>query len=435
MPKRYVFWRGPDSKPISGPRGAPTEILRNWGLKTEVTKEGKTSWNMFNPRYDEALKMAVFIGDDGIELNSSDASRIVLEALREEAKSVGGGKPIDPGKFLTRADMLAANFFKTPRTDYVLITTLSVRNMPVEKVTVGGTEIRFLKDRSFYRLPKVLAELPGHSPYQVHIKATQYQWVAIATSGRSWAEAIDSAMHAVSLFRAIWTMAKTYGRKTIRFGSGLAIPISVIHIGPVQTLHRQDGEPVSDEFYWRDTDPRPDRDIFDPRNDWEQLQKIQDHVQNKLVSLPYRVEIEQILIRYIAALDNPDYDVASLQMWAILETITDTVGRYDETAKRAAWIWVERVLGKQVVECLRIQRNRYVHASQPSNEREEGTHLVKAVVEPLLEFLIDNGFNVSSISEFAEVLALPTDQKELRRQKSLIETGLRIHQPPLDYSI
>lgn len=435
MSKRYVFWRGPDSKPISGSGGAPTEILRKWGMNTNVSKDGNVSWDMFKATYEEAIIMAVFIGDGSTELNGTDTQRIVVRALRDEAKAIGGSKPILAENFVARANELAAEFYRTPISDFIGVTSISVQSMPVGSLPAGDGSIRFLTDRRAFRLPKVLADLPERSPYQFHIKSTKYQWVAVPTSGRSWAEALDRFMHSVSLLRAFWTFGITYGRRSLRFGSGISVPLAAIHIGPVHTLHRPDGEPVSDEFYWRDSDPRPDRETFDPRPEWERLKAFHESIQARLLSLPYRQELENILIRYIGALDSPDYDVASLQMWSLLEAITNTIGRYEETAKRAAWIWTERTLGKQVVECLRIQRNRFVHVSRASNQPEDGAYLMKGVIEPLIQMLIDNGLNVTSLAEVAEVLALPTDALELARRKSLIETAIHVHGQEVEYVI
>jgi len=76
--------------------------------------------------------------------------------------------------------------------------------------------------------------------------------------------------------------------------------------------------------------------------------------------LPYRREFEQLLLRYIAALDEPNPNIAFLQLWGILEAITNTVeARYDETIRRAGWVFVksERPMMREVLESLRHHRN------------------------------------------------------------------------------
>jgi hypothetical protein len=138
-----------------------------------------------------------------------------------------------------------------------------------------------------------------------------------------------------------------------------------VHAGHVHTLHNPDKTVVSEDYFWREKDPREDRELFEPGSGWKTADRHRRLVTRRVAKLKYRGEMEQILVRYVDAMDRTDYDVEFLHMWALLEKITDTIGaKYDETIKGASWFLKEGLKGQQLLECIRKQRNRYVHSSQ-----------------------------------------------------------------------
>jgi hypothetical protein len=207
----------------------------------------------------------------------------------------------------------------------------------------------------------------------------------------------------------------------MRLGSGRRAPIGVIHTGPVHTLHNSDGSAAKDEYYWFDPDYTTDHELFKQHDRWPELEKDRRWAIRRISKLPYRKELEEVLIRYIVALDQPNPNVAFLQLWGILERITNTVGgQYDETIKRACWVYVrkERPLMKEILESLRHHRNRYVHSGNAGHETEQITFRIKSFVDPHLARLLNNRFKVQSLQEYGDFLAYPTDLKALERMRS-----------------
>jgi hypothetical protein len=137
-----------------------------------------------------------------------------------------------------------------------------------------------------------------------------------------------------------------------------------------------------------------------------------------MAKLPYRIDLEQLLIRYAGALEQSDFDVCLLQLWALLEKLTNTVGaNYDETIRRTVWPYRDRSAAKESLECVRLRRNRYVHAAKSSDEREQLVYLIKSFIDPHLLYLVRNDFGVATLEEYAAHLALPADPKVLDRQR------------------
>jgi hypothetical protein len=273
--------------------------------------------------------------------------------------------------------------------------------------------------------------MPDSNPYRAHLNNTKYRWIAVSVEGRTQRQAVLRALFAINLLRSLWTMAVTYGRKSIGFGgSKRPAPLSVVHSGPVHILYHSNRQPAQEELFWRQPDPRGDWDLFQPSVPWSQLEKHRRAACRSISALPFEKEFIELMVRYISALDQTDHDVAFLQMWSILEKVTDTIGaKYEETIKRATWLWVNRSLGREVLECIRIQRNRYVHASRSAEAPDEAAHLIKSVLEPLLLQLLQNIFKVRTIRDFAEVLAMPVDPSRLRELGRRIKMAEKIHTP------
>ena len=202
----------------------------------------------------------------------------------------------------------------------------------------------------------------------------------------------------------------------------------MIHTGPVFTLHNLDGTAADERYYWFDSNYIGEQELFCRDERWPELEKDRRWAMRRLSSVPYRKELEELLIRYIAALDQPNPNVAFLQLWSILERITNTVGsKYDETIDRACSVYVrkDRALMKEDLQSLRHHRNRYVHTGQAGNVTEQIAYRIKAFVDPHLVRLLNNPFKVESFREYAELLTYPTDLKALERMRSLSARAIR----------
>lgn len=123
--------------------------------------------------------------------------------------------------------------------------------------------------------------------------------------------------------------------------------------------------------------------------------------------------------------------IAFLQMWSILEKITNTIGgKYDETINRAIWPFLkqDRLIAKDMLESLRCCRNQYVHSGKVGQESDQIAYTIKSFVDPHLLKLISNPFNVQSFEEYGEFLALPTDATVLRQRTRMLTQALKVMQ-------
>lgn len=428
--KRYTFFRNPHGQPQGGTDGryAPAHVLAEIGRASSLGEQGEPRWQgFFLPKYDPALRLVgVIVGPDQRELNEDDTWEIFQRAIRAAVKTAPG-KPITPAVFRGEADRLAAEYYRKPQTDYVLISSLSVDALPSEPISIAGCEISHLPDRSSaFPLPKVLATRNRDTPIEAHLASSKYLQVKVTTRGRSTHAAVADALDALNLLRGLWSLFATVRAWKLSGGITSHEPIGVIHMGPVQTLHTSSGTPV-DNVFWYDPDFVEDRPLFTGKGKWPQIEQNRVASMKKMAELGYRRELEGLLVRYAAALDQRNPDLAFLQMWSILEKITSTgVMKYDETIKRAIWPYAKdvRPIVKDMLEALRHRRNQYVHSGKGAGDADRIAYSIKEIIDPHLLDLIRNPFEVKSLEDYGRILDLPTDAAALEWRRRSAERAL-----------
>ena len=426
----YVFWRKPDGKPyrLDDGKYAPTALLARIGEAARVDQKRGVSWQgWWVYEYDLAIRSAVVVLDpNGDELNERDTWSLVDGAIRTIIKKQDGGTPVNHRDVIKEANARASAHFRKPITDYTLVSSLSVDSFPARRIRVHDRFVSPLRERGKrFPYPEVLCRQARGTAIEGHLECTAYRPVKVKTAGRSVHEAVDNAIRALSLLRGLWTLFATYGSVTRRYGSPKQIPLGVIHAGPVHTLHQSDGTLV-EEYYWYDPDYAGDQELYKPKDGWDKIEKHRRWASRRLRQLPYRRDLEDLIIRYATGLDHLNLDVAFLQLWGILEKVTDTVGgKYDETIKQAIWVYEDRQEAKQLLQSLRFRRNQFVHAAKSSEERDQIVFMIKSFVEPHLLRLIRNDFRVRSLQEYGKFLSLPTNVDSLETRWRQLGQALR----------
>lgn len=431
MSKPYVFWRTQKGEPYKNNDGkyAPRALLEQLGeSQIDNSIENGFSWHLFDlPNYEFIVcSMMVVLDPDGNELNETDTKIIGQKAIRSIREKQDNRSKIDPNKLIETANKEAAKYFRKPINEYILITSLSVDELPLRQINVNDCQISVIERSNNFNYPESLRDSFNESLLRNHLTSTNYLRVKVKTSGRSIFEASDKALESLSLLRGLWTLFGTINKKTKRFGSKKEEPIGVISIGPVHTLHHPDGSPATDLF-WYEPGYLRDAPIFKPSNGWEVVKKEQQIAIRKLKKHPFGSMVERLIMRYAEALDQSNLDQAFLQMWSILEKITDTIGaNYDKTIERAIWLYKDRNVAKEKLEFLRFRRNQYVHSAKTSKEGDVVAYLMKHFIDSHLRRLIFNEMKVSSIAEYGKFLSLSTSIASLEKSRQKINYALRL---------
>lgn len=421
MSKQYAFWREPTGKPHKADDAnyAPVALLTEIGETATLDERGGISWPGLWLRESKAaiLSAIAILDSNGHEVNDHDARRIAWDGIKATIKNHGGQKKLVPKDVIRSVNKAAASHLRKRVDRYVLLSSLSISDFPATRIRVGDTEISPLKRRpTRFPQPDVLKLEKSRTPLKRHDASAQYQIVKVKTAGRSIFEAAQRGLDALNLLRGLWTLLATRGSRSMSFGNLRYVRIGVIHAGPEHTLHHPNGELVGN-IYWYDPDYGGDRELYKPNNGWKRIEADRRWAARRMRRLPYRNDIERLLIRYAAALDHSNLDVAFLQMWSILEKMTNTVGGgYNETIRRATWSFADRHLARPLLESVRLRRNQFVHAAQSSQDRQEVAYMIKSFVEPHLLHLLRNDFRVESLEEYGEFLRLPVNVETLEKR-------------------
>ena len=314
MARRYAFWRSPSGHLYRGndDKYAPTTLLAEIGKSASINTEGKIQWEGLSVlRLEQGVRGAlVIIDSSGDELNATDTWEIVRTSMSQVIKNRSGNAPIAPAHLMTEVDRRAAAYYRQPTQPYILCTSLSIRSFPAKSLKCGDCEIASMKRRM--AIPPIMEIESDQSRYGKHIKQSKYQRIRIRTSGRTIHEAASKALNALHLLRGYWNLFATYRSWQINIGSNRTQSLGVVHAGPVHTLHNPGGSFVNDMF-WYEQDYIEDAELFQPPMGWPPIEKDRRWAARRVRYLPYRREVEGLLVRYALAHDQVNLDVAFLR--------------------------------------------------------------------------------------------------------------------------
>ncbi len=213
----------------------------------------------------------------------------------------------------------------------------------------------------------------------------------VGVNGRDQTEAGYRALDAIDELRGYWNLFLNY-RLDWRTTFGAAQPINKIRRGKIETLHDRNGIIVDGPNKWVDTTYVADGPLH--KLDRQQAEYLRENTQifrNKIEISPLKSEIKESLRKYSTALDKWDMQVSFLELWALLEYLTDTANRsYDALVRRAAVFRNPYQDGLTIMQHLRSRRNTVVHVSEYQYDSEALTFQLKWFVERLLLFYMDN---------------------------------------------
>lgn len=429
MTARHVFWRDATGNASKDEKWAPAQVLAEIGKAAKINDEGGVQWESLFvlQRYDTTVRSKVVIlGANGEELNGHDAWGIVRRAMIDVIKKDGGGTPIGLGRFISKGNELARKFFAQPTSDFHLVSSVSVKSFPFKWAAVDRCRIWPLPNRKRYALPAVTRYVDSSSPIGQHLSRTRYRLLRVSVSGRTIYEASETALAAINHLRALWNLFARIGSWSIRGGSSKASPLSVVHGGPVHTLHHPDGSPV-DDVYWYEPSFVGDQKLFDASTKkWAYMERSRKWATKRIKAVSYGDDVKHLLDRYVQALDSPNLDVAFLHMWGLLEKMTGTVGaRYDDTVKRSVRLMTDRDTSVEMIEAVRSRRNQYVHSARSADDSDQIAYMVKSFVDPHLIWLLRNDFGVTSVEEYGEILGLSADSSALAGRCDRLMRDLR----------
>lgn len=396
----------------------PDVIISEFAKSRTTNSEGRVSFTDFR-FYEQVAALATML--ELGQVSDSDAYSIVQKALFSAAKS----ERFDSTAVLAEANKLLAEHHRKPQKEYCLLTSLSLDTAACPpRLQFLGT--RFLFKGDFRRFRKPRASILEEAKHNFDIELPRnYLLVLSKALGRSPEEAVENGLRTFDLLRAVWNFMLN-SSESMRMSSGRRQAVNKIHSGPVHTLHNTDGSSAYDGW-WYDPQYSGPVPLFRKRDKTARLGAFQRKVWRLLRKHPYRGALEAALIRYGRAMDLRDWESCYLQLWAVLEQLTNTgSGGYGITVKRASALYENGEYARQQLLHLRERRNLSVHEGKEHRDAETLMYQIKGYVEALLWFQLRAGRQFASIQDVGAFLDLPWSKVELSKRLEAIKYALKL---------
>ena len=345
--------------------------------------------------------------------------------LFHSALEVGKSKVMTPKAYIAEVSKRERNYWRQKERRFVLTTSISIRPPnPLRSTRISNCHLtfgarlppRFEKEHAkasdqgrsaiFGDPPKAWPRMRGYSPVRVSVRAP------------TETVAFESAMDALDLLRGTWNLRLNSGG---RMSSGKRKPVNALVLGPIHSLP---------DWFWYEPDYVEPVQALRLASRESDLREWETTVRSRLSKSRYRGKLEDAIRRHARVLDTREWNSAFVQMWSLLEHLTDSTNDPNRvTAKRASFLWKrsERPFHSQVLKHLMEYRNRTVHAGITTDRIETLLYQVKRYVDQTLLFHVGSASTFSSISEAAEYMDVPSELPELRRRRGMLERALKYH--------
>ena len=313
-------------------------------------------------------------------------------------------------------------YLNSPKSKYQLVTSLSIKySESLKSIKHNKSVINFYPELpSKYDQNAILEKLRFSNAI---VFPRGYTIVVISTEGRTTHEAAENAISTFELIRALWNFTNnkfTYRRKI----TGKRLPVNSILLGPIHTLHTLDGK-LATEDHWYEILYYDEIKAFDLNKNFGVIKSEEKRMRSKLNIIPYGEDLKKIFLRYNNALDVIDFSNSIVNLWSILEYLTNTDKGYSQTISRTSFLYADYKIVQHFLEALRDTRNKIVHSSERDAREEALVYQLKYFVENLLSFSLFNHFKFSSREELGNFLDLPKDNSALKKRLKIIKSGLK----------
>lgn len=250
--------------------------------------------------------------------------------------------------------------------------------------------------------------------------------VSVKVNAKSADSAHEIARDALDLIRACTNLSINsirYARYTI--GKRWA-PFNEVLVSKFGTMHDLvEEKPIESIYYYTEwTPPKLSLHV-----DEKKQTIIHERVTKNLYSLqkhsPIRKSANEVLLRYVRALDTVDWRTAFLELWSVGERLAGigTSDTHKELGNRLTKFSREPELDRLVFDHLKVHRNKVVHeAVSLSLELSEILIFqLNRYLSHSITLLHRNKFELNSMQSWYEMLTLPHDPKQLSDLKALIE--------------
>lgn len=401
----------------------------NWVEKSsvkEVIEEVKAKFEKYHTYHAILMNMDIFVLEISSLLSYSDSISesdfyfILSETLFECYQN----HKFNSNSILEGINDKIIRYFKTPESDYVIRTSLSINvRENIRPVYFDDVKISFSKknDQAFAENAKEIVD--QFKNRYGNIYPIKYHPIRIYVRHKSPLGALFKASDTLDFFRGLLNFHLTKYKRIV-VNDIYDLPINRIVTGPVHTIHFANGKLVEKSNYSYSPDYSGCIDSFINVSDLElsdAFAKLRKWIPIVLQHR-YKDEIIEIFKRYARALDSRNYDVSFLLLSSLLEKLTGIKHSYvNDLPVRVSYFYKNSQYHKFTLEKLRKYRDSNVHGGYTSIMYGEAyAYMLKQYVDTLLEFHLFNENKFNNLDEAVELFNTPKDlQKILLKKKYL----------------
>lgn len=344
-----------------------------------------------------------------------------VEKRRIINDAISSAHPLSANKLLDQITSLENEYLSRVPKRYYLITSFSInRNCSLSTVKLNHCTITFHRDVQD-RFKKHLLQFSEEAKRSVFGDLPKnYINIKASVKAKSPFHAFDTAMNSVNLYRAFLNLF--YNQSVgFRLTPGVREPVNEILLGPLHTLHDSSGKIATDKYSF-EPNYRQEMASKDISGNYTDLNRSLKVIRKALNKCRYQKRLESMLIQYVRALDQRDWERSFLSLWSLLELLTNSSGKntnHKVTVKRASFAFRDREYTALVLDHLRHWRNVIVHEGGMHHDIELLMYDLKRFVEGLLFFHLGRDF--SSLKDSAFFMDQPTGQDILKEKISLLK--------------
>jgi hypothetical protein len=271
---------------------------------------------------------------------------------------------LDTKSFLDLVNAEAKTLVKNRNTKYYLLGCLSVDRVPFRKIRIGQAILTFHNKRfpqnfiyhrnKFFEEHKLKADFDKNVKFSLEVEATHF---TIAS---------QVAYQALENFRGLVNLLINASFE-FNFPENPRKVINKFRLGRFLTLHHGNGELAKENYVLEELDYQENYLYLVKENEYKYLKRV---LRNRIdlfngVSKGYEQLLTRALNHYVKAYDSPNMEIAFVNAWTVLETLTKS-SKNELTINRILGLCIESDIPfiKEKLFYLKELRNGYVHDAE-----------------------------------------------------------------------
>lgn len=236
-------------------------------------------------------------------------------------------------------------------------------------------------------------------------------FVTIKTSARTAFSAYDIAVEEMNFQRGLCNYIINSG-KIVRT-SWPPRPVNVFLEHPLVTVHQSDGSLATDVFWYR-PDYRASPKTHISKNEISKVITKLPALRKTVNSGHLANDARFMIGQYNIAFDCWRYDECFLKIWALLEDLTMSGGKYDQLVSRVSATFEDRPLATALLHNLKNVRNDVTHSVNAEKQINEGAiYTAKHFAEQILRYYIYNSRKFNNRDQLMRYLDVCREKEKL----------------------